>query len=155
MLNKCSSQLAFLIFIVITGAAVSCGTQDKSESSGLPGIPDELRANLTQSCDYVDIIFYNSPASLSQSEPQSIRRALGFIGNAPAELNESCKPIGRISYISSGEITAEGDMYLSDQCQYIVFMEDNKPVYANTMTPPGVQFFQEILQGINKQFPTQ
>jgi hypothetical protein len=155
MLIKCSAQLAFLIFMVIAGASVSCGTEDKRESSGLSGIPNELRAKLVQSCDYVDIIFYNSPASLSQTEPQSIRRALEFIGNEPASLNETCKPIGRISYISSGEITAEGDMYLSDQCQYIVFMEDNKPVYANTMTTQGVQFFQEIVRGINQQLENQ
>lgn len=145
---------ALFLIAVAASLVMACGESAGSKSEGLPGIPDDLRATLNETCDFVDIIFYNSPASMNQSEPRSIQRVLGFISENSVETDDSCSPLGRISFISNGEITAEGDIYVSETCQYIVFMIDNEPAYANGLSEDGIQFFQSILQGIQDQMPT-
>ncbi len=144
----------FLIAVAIL-MVTACGDSGGSKSQGMPGLPDDLRTKLVETCDFVDIIFYNSPASMNQSDPGSIRRVLGFISENTVETDDSCSPLGRMSLISNGEITAEGDIYISEGCQYIVFMLDNKPAYANGLSEDGIQFFQSILQGIQDQLPTE
>ena len=145
-----------LAYIIATALMIgACGESSDKNSDSMQGIPDDLRSELVGSCDFVDIIFYNSPASMNQSDPRSIERAMGFISMQAPTMHESCNPIGRISYMSNGEIIAEGDIYLTENCQYIVFMVDNQPAYANILSQEGVVFFEQVLSGIQEQFPSQ
>ena len=155
MLERISGPGALLAIAFAAMIFFACGESSGNRSDGMPGIPEDLRTELLESCDFVDIIFYHSPASMNQSDPRSIQRAMGFIATETAEIDEMCSPLGRISYMTNGEITAEGDIYLSEKCQYIIFMVDNEPTYANAMSPEGIQFFQTILQSIQDQLPPQ
>lgn len=134
----------------------SCSNEGASDQSGneqaeqaqtefpYPPLPAETRQRLWESSDYVDIIFYDSPVSVSQSDAPAIRSTLGMTTGQPAMPNPDCKPQGRISYMIQGEIVVEADFYNTDQCQYFLYLEDGKTVYAETLSASGKNFFTQI-----------
>jgi hypothetical protein len=116
-----------------------------AEQLSQPGsIPVELMKSLWEECDYIDIIFYNSPVSVSQGDQAGIRNTLQFITTKPVPLNPDCAPMGRISFIVKGNIQTEADIYLSQGCSYFVFIEEGKIKYANEMTPQGINFISQV-----------
>jgi len=117
----------------------------------LGSIPEAIYMRLIKECDYVDIIFFDSPVSMSQEDAPGIQRTLSYITKQVAKPDPACRPMGRITYIIQGEIIAEGDVFCADGCTYILFMEDKKPKYANVLSPGGIQFFQNILLQIQNQ----
>ena len=147
-------QISYVIYIwctliIVMGCANSESKSD--DSTDLVSFPEAVYIRLLAECDYVDIIFFDSPVSMSQNDNAGIQNTLTFITRQVAKHNPDCKPMGRISYMIEGEIIAEGDFYCTDDCTYILFMEDNKPKYANVLSTNGVQFFQNILSQIQKQ----
>ena len=134
---------------------VSCqsnekAADDESQIAQVGSFPLPMFTRLMQECDYVDIIFFDSPASISQNDQRSIQSALMFMDPVAAQLDPTCKPLGRISYMIDGEIVAEGDFYCDDRCQYIAFVEEGKVVYANTLSGDGVSFFTNIIKQIER-----
>jgi len=111
----------------------------------LPRIPNDLMQALVDSADYVDYLFYEMDFSMSMDNKQGVMYALAKIGDVAAPIKPSCKPIGRIFYQIKGRNAAEADLYFSQGCAYLVFMKDNKPVYANSMSEVGKKF-------LNNQF---
>ena len=79
-------------------------------------------------------------------EPGSIQRALTHISlQAPATM--ACNsPIGRIFYQKEGETLIEADIFFEKGCAYLVFIENGKPTFANSLSPVGVQFLQGSIQ---------
>ena len=138
-------------------ALAACGnTKSKSDSAtALASIPEAVYLRLLAECDYVDIIFFDNPVSMSQNDDAGIQNTLSFVSKQVATHIPECQPLGRISYMIQGEIIAEGDFYCSEGCTYILFMEDNKPKYANVLSPSGIQFFRNILLQIQKQLEVQ
>ncbi len=116
----------------------------------MTGFPLPLFNRLLAECDYVDIIFYDSPASVSQDNKNSIRSALMFMEPEAAVINPDCKAIGRIAYMIQGEIIAEADIYASNGCSYMAFLENGQVVYANKLSQDGASFFSGILQQIEQ-----
>ena len=148
----------FLIACCLAVLTVGCAgdTSDKSNTAEpLDSLPQALFQKLLRECDNVDIIFYDSPISMSQDQRASIRGALFFIDPIRVAPFSDCKATGRISYLINGEIAAEADFYCGDQCTYFIFMENNKPAYANAMSASGVDFFRNILKQIENQTLTQ
>ena len=137
--------------LVLTACSESNGSSDSAnKETHVTGFPRPLFDKLLAECDYVDIIFYNSPASVSQTDKNSIRSALMFMEPEPATINPNCKAIGRIAYMIQGEIIAEGDIYASGGCSYLAFIEDGNVVYANKLSQNGSSFFSGILQQIEQ-----
>ena len=129
----------------------SCGPKKEQQDAGygervqLPTVPDQLMVDLWERCDYVDIIFMNSPASMSQNDINSIRGSLNYISREPAVRNPSCSPVARVAYMAGGELMADANVYCSEGCLYMEFMDNNKPVYVNHLSRSGVQFYNDIL----------
>lgn len=122
---------------------------------GLGSIQIEAMRELWESSDAVDIIFYETNFSLSQTEKAAIQQTLGYFLPMPIAHNTSCKPIGRIAFLIQGEIRREADIYIHEGCQYFLWMEKEKPVYINPMSPQGVAFFDGILKKGQDQFKKQ
>ena len=110
-----------------------------------PSVPVEIIKSLFEKCDYVDYSFENLPLSINRQEPRDIQHSLAQIAAEPALINEACPPLGRMLYYQNGEIALEGIIYFSEGCNYFVFLENNKPKYANFMTASGINFFKDLL----------
>lgn len=112
----------------------------------LESVPRDIMENLFQNCTLVDYIFHTMPFSMSQDEKRSIQANLSYISTTPAPyIPKNMKPIARMFYQISGDILLEADIYFSDENPFFVFVEDNKPKYANYMTPEGVEFLNRML----------
>lgn len=151
-------QFLYIIHIWCALAALAACSNSNSKSdtaTGLESFPEAVYVRLLAECDNVDIIFYDSPVSMNQTDNAGIQSTLTFIARQSATLNSDCKPLGRITYLINGEIIAEGDFYCSEGCTYMIFMEDNKPKYANALSTNGIQFFRNILLQIQKQVESQ
>ena len=116
----------------------------KPETPG--SITVEEMKRIYDSCDYVDVIFYNSSVSMSQTEQSGIRQTIEFVSPRPATTNPACKPIGRISFMISGNIVTEADIYMEQGCNYFSFLRDGKVYAVNEMTPRGIQLFSQFLK---------
>ena len=44
-----------------------------------------------------------------------------------------------------GDIVSEANVYYSDGCKFYVFVDGEKPLYANMMSPEGDKFFSSML----------
>ena len=71
------------------------------------------------------------------------------IAQQPALIRSDCKPIGRIMFKDDDGIRLEADLFFSKNCSYFVFMENNKPKYANFMSDEGVKFFNNVFSKMN------
>lgn len=113
----------------------------------LPSLPDKEMAVLFNQCDFIDYIFIDLPFSLSQNEKASIQQNVMFIENNPVkERMASCKPMARKFFKVQGNIVWEADVYAVDPCFYFVFYKDNKPMYANTMSANGKNFYNNLIK---------
>lgn len=112
--------------------------------STLPSIPKEKLEYLWNNCDVIDYVFYTLPISMNVENPDAVRNALTHVASEPAPMLPQCKAIGRIFYQVKGENVLMADMYFSEGCTYYVFLENDKPAYANYITPQAVQYFNSV-----------
>lgn len=115
-----------------------------------PSVPLDTLMMLFQQCDYVDYVFYYTNFSVNQSNKGDIQQSLRYISEKPASIRKACKPQGRIFFQVEGENRLEADFYFQPGCTYYVFLEDNQPVYANELTPEGVNFYNNIFSATTK-----
>ena len=141
--------------LVWVGCANGEANEQTDDSDGLISFPEEVYVRLLNECDYVDIMFFDSPISMSQSDAAGVQGTLSFITRQAATPGTDCKPMGRINYQIKGEIIADGNIYCSEGCTFIEFVVDNKPVYANELSQRGLQFFHNILLQIDRQLEQQ
>ncbi len=117
----------------------------------IPGINNEIYTKLLDSCTYIDYIFHNLPFSLSQSDDSDINQNIMFIDiNKPVgKLDPTCKPIARKFFLIKGKSAYDVDVYLSEKCNYYVFVDKaGKPLYANQMTESGRNFYNNIIKQV-------
>jgi len=118
----------------------------------LQSIPKATIRNLWNTCTYIDYIFHDLPFSMSQDETESIQANLNYISSeVQSYIPNNCKPIARQMFHVGGDIVLEADVYLSDVCQFYVFVENEKPVYANKMSPSALQFFSTMFSRVEEQ----
>ena len=125
-------------------------TSDATEGPSYPSITQEEMIDLFNRCDYVDYIFYDFSFSISQGEKPAIQAALNHVSKSIAKINTNCKPIGRIFYQIEGVNVLEADIYFAEGCQYYLFYKDQKPVYANELSPAGVAFYQSVFKNFEQ-----
>lgn len=116
-------------------------TQPASPTQALPSVPLDLLEKIWQEGTQVDYIFYNHPFTMSLSDKAAVQHAVRHVAETPAPLKLECKPMGRVSYQIQGNIVLEGDFYFSAGCTYFVFEKDRVKTYANYMTEPAIQYF--------------
>ncbi len=112
-------------------------------------MPTEKAKELYDTADKVDIIFYNMSVSISQFRQKDVQGQVSFLmpGQVPKKLD--CSATANIIFQAQGEIVGDGRMYLRGNCRYVVFYEDNEPVYAAFINDQGMQFFQKVLSAGN------
>ncbi len=128
--------------------------QEKTESApptALPALTNQDLTTLYAATDKVDIIFYELPISVNQDDAASAKNSVLYVSPAPATMNPSCKPAGRLSFLSGGSIYKEADIYLGTGCNYFVFMEKNQPVAINNMAESGVEFFTTLISRVQQK----
>jgi len=104
--------------------------------------------------DQIDYIYHSFDFSMSISEPNAIKSNIATlsglqIGAIPA----NCKPVGRQMFMSKGEMLAEADLYFNGACQFLVFVEKEKPVSGSTFNQRGIDFYNQVFtqaKGVNK-----
>ena len=124
----------------------------KSQPTGeqlYPSVDGKVIEELWETSTGVDYIYYNFNFSMNRSQQNDIRNSLIHISNTPALIRKDCKPIGRIMFKDDNGIRLEADMFFSKNCSYFVFMEDNKPKYANFMSNEGIKFFNNVFTKMN------
>lgn len=114
----------------------------------LESLPVEQLQQAFTTCNFADFVFYNPSFSMSQDEPASIQQILSLIASEPAKITPNCKPSGRVNFQSNGTDILVADIYMAEPCFYLVFMENEKPVYANLLMPQGVQYFNNTFQQV-------
>ena len=151
-----------LIFLLCLSFAVciSCKSEstktDEIEQVAAPPAPtypplgNEVVTDLYAKADKVDIIFFYLPVSVNQEDPASVKSTVLYISPTSPKITAECKSIARISWISDGAIIREADVYMADGCEYLLFMEDSKPVAANAMSQAGIQFFKNIISQVEQ-----
>ncbi len=161
--------LTFLVLLAIFLFS-SCGETEKKKGmakdelwetksnevkvSTLPSITFEEMKEIYESCDFIDIIFYNVEFSMSVNNKTNIQKMVGFVSTNVATINPACKAMGRIFFQKDGALLVEADMYYDDQCRYFVFQKNGKNAYANDITPEGQAYFARIFSQVKVE-PTQ
>ena len=150
-----------LYYICLMGLFISCQnssestsnqTQQTEASKQVPtgpefkSIPQELALKIFNEVDLIDYIFHIYPFSMSQDQKPSIQANVSYISpEAQSYIPANQKPIARQFYAIEGNIFLEADVYFSETDQFYVFIQENKPVYANKMSPAGIQFFNAMI----------
>jgi len=121
---------------------------NKSSAATLPFVSSQDVNTLYSQAEQVDIIFYDLPISVNQDDAASAKNTVLYVTPAGPVISNTCKPVGRLSWISGGKIIKEADFYIGEGCNHFVFMENGQAVYKNAMDPAGVQFFQTIMSQV-------
>jgi len=126
--------------------------QEENLIHDIPTLPNLEMRKLRNFCTYVDYIFNELPFSISQDDKSSIMANLTLIGDqSPDPISISnCAPIGREFFHVDGEIVYEADIYFSDGCYAYVFIKEDKPVYANSISDQGIMFYNNLLKQAEK-----
>jgi hypothetical protein len=108
-------------------------------------MPVEKATELFETADKVDVLFSDVSVSLSQVTRKDVQGQVSFLtpGKVPKKLN--CSESANIIFQAGGEIVADGHMYLRGECKYVVFYENNEPVYAAHLTDQAMEFYRKIL----------
>jgi hypothetical protein len=116
-----------------------------------PPLGNQVVSQLYADADKVDIIFYNLPISVNQEDPASVKNTVLYVAPASPNITATCQPLGRLTWMAKGSIIKEADIYCEEGCQYLLFIENNKPVAANALQQAGVDFFKNIISQVEKQ----
>ena len=153
--------LLLLISACLITVIASCKSEVKTETSEpvaatpappkYPALGNEAIGTLYSQADKVDIIFYDLPISVNQDNPASVKNTVLYVSPAAPNITGNCKPLGRLTWMQQGTILREADVYCDTGCEYLLFMQDNKPLAANAMGPAGVAFFKNIISQVEKQ----
>jgi len=158
----CTSILMLLLISCNDNNSKKLNREKKWESEGqavnitsLPSISFEEMKNIYETCDFIDLIFYNVDFSMSINTKSNIQRTVGFIATNAAKLNPACQAMGRVFFQRNGELLIEADMYFDEQCQYFVFLKNGKPAFANDLNPQGRAYFSQVFSQVKVETITQ
>lgn len=113
--------------------------------SELAALPADKFQKLFSEATYIDYIFYDLPFSISQDDKPSISANLNLISREKmGPLNIHCKPLGREFFHIDGVITFEAEIYFQEGCYGYVFLQNEKPIYANKISEDGMKFYNNI-----------
>jgi len=153
-----SIYIPFVFCVLVIASCKPAQTNQETEIKdvkpavpGYPSLNNQDISNLYAIVDKVDMIFYDMPISVNQDDAASAKNSVLYVSPAPVEINKTCKPLGRLSWISDGVIVREADFYNDSLCHYFIFMENNQPVAANVMAESGIQFFENIISQVQQR----
>lgn len=146
------SSFILLLFLLTIGCQSSNPDSDEKqiqemvlEPMNLPPIPIKEIQTIYDLCDFVDFIFFELPFSMSYDNSGSIKTSLKWVGQETPLDNPNCKALARMIFQNDGEIMAEAEIYVSDQCAHFIWLKDGEPKYANKMTQTGYDHYKKII----------
>ena len=123
-----------VLFILMIGVFIQCNSsnikQSKSTVESLSTLPIDEFSEIVKQVNTGEIIFYgDTPFSLT-IDRNACKSYFKSMVNLPVE-DPNCAPaIGRIFFNSEMTSVVDAEVYLSDECAYLLFFwKDNK--YAN------------------------
>lgn len=158
---KARGIVIFLVCLSFTLLSCNTNNNNKQSVSGnekaptvttsnpyadLGGLPFEKIKELHSSCDQIDYMFNELPISMALSEESAVKNNIAFISpDKVQDIPGACKPLGRQLFYSRGELKAEADLFFSEECHFLVFLENDKPIYINGLTQAGINFYSNIM----------
>lgn len=140
-------NIVFLLILIL--GLLSCKNAPKTPQGrfgDLPPLPESAVKRLTSETTYIDYIFYDLPFSISQDDKPSISSNLNLISQEKmGPIAEGCKSIGREFFHINGNIEFEAEIYFQNGCYGYVFIDKEKPIYANKISPSGMKFYANII----------
>lgn len=118
-----------------------------AEMEMLPSLTQEEAQKLFTSVDQIDVLFHELGVSLSQSQTNEAKAQVSFLAPGQAPVKPPCKADANIIYQGSGEILADGQMYLDPRCRCVIFYEDGKATKSAILTDQALNFYKQILGG--------
>ncbi|MGB3545451.1 MAG: hypothetical protein WBA17_00640, partial [Saprospiraceae bacterium] len=106
---------------------------------------------LWENSSHMDVVFYQLPISLNQDNQEGVRSTLAHIAETPPVIDPGCQSIGRIFFTVGTENKETAEIYFNKTCVYFVWLENEKPAFANQMTDSGVQFFNNLFAGLQSR----
>ncbi|MEM7572267.1 MAG: hypothetical protein AAF433_05185 [Bacteroidota bacterium] len=113
-----------------------------------PSISIDRLEYLWNNATYMDVVFYQLPVSLNQSDNAQIRSTIAGVGEKPPVISPNCQSIGRIFFQVGSENVEQAEIYFNEGCTYYVWLENDQPAYANEMTDAAIGFYNNIFQQV-------
>ena len=150
----------YILYFFIGCLALSCKSDGKKDNTSaspsieikntkfenLPPLPQDKLRQLYADATYIDYIFYDLPFSISQDNKPSIHSNLQMISiEQMGGILKDCKSIGREFFHVGGNIAYEAEIYFQDGCYGYVFMDKQKPIYANKVSEAVMKFYSNII----------
>ncbi len=163
MNNKYFTFLIIISILVVCSIS-SCKTDNKQavvpqveqtkQGIAVPRADENFVRNLYNQVDQIDYIYTTFDFSMSISEPSAIKGNIATLsGLSIGTIPVDCKPVGRQMFMSKGEMLAEADLYFTQGCQFLVFMEKEKPASGSMFNQTGIDFYNQVFaqaQGVNQ-----
>ncbi len=135
-------------------AASSSTVATATAGSTLPsaeGITKEVVDRIVNECTGIDVVFRDKPFSMNQHEKAAIINDLSFISpESLSEIPSGCTPIARKVYTTPQDVIIEADVYYAENCYLFVFIENEKPLFANKMNQKGAEFYQKLFMQVSQ-----
>lgn len=120
------------------------------------GITAEYVQLIVDSCSHVDMIFNDFPISISQTEESSIIGDLTYLSPITmSSIPANCKPLGRKVYNGNGRVLIEADLYFTEGCQFMIFIQNEQALFGNQMNEKGINFYNNLLDQVQQQYNKQ
>ncbi len=132
-------------------ASTNNTTAPAATTASYPSIPVERLEYLWNNATYMDVVFYELPVSMNQSTLESIRSTLAHIAEEVPAIPPNCKSIGRIFFQVGQQNVESAEIYFQPGCTFYLWLENDKPAYANQMTEDGVAFYNNIFKSVQSQ----
>lgn len=144
----------YVLLISLLWLGCKNNTTSNQESSAsvqtmkqLEGFPTPIIDELVGTCTQIDYIFYDTNFSMSTSGLEECRKSLANISLQVPVLSANCKSNGKVFFNNEqGKEIISADIYIGDGCDYLVFLVDGIPNFANKFTPDGAKLFRNIIK---------
>ena len=144
--------MRYLLILFTIATVLGCQSKEKAaDAAPYPPVTGDYLENIIRNGDHIDVVFYKYPISMSRDGNADVIQELARITDFAPQTLGNCQPDGRIFYNGKGQTIAEADLYIQPNCNFIVFLQEGKPTFANTLTPEAIQFY----DGLTKQFQGQ
>lgn len=134
-----------------TNKTTPTASASAAATASYPSIPVERLEYLWNNASYMDVVFYELPVSMNQSTLESIRTTLAHIAEEVPAISPNCKSIGRIFFQVGPKNVESAEIYFQPGCTFYLWLENDKPTYANQMTEDGVAFYNNIFKSVQSQ----
>lgn len=159
-------SIVYFFIVLISFSLIACkGSENKSNDSNngvntaksekLPPVPEKFIYKLFQEVDHIDYFFRYTNFSVSQDEKEATQAFIGTLSPGEAgTVSDTCVSPLRLTFLSEGNILAETEMYMTQDCRYVEYYIDGKKMYHSSYSEPGYNFLLSIYrQAENAQRP--